>query len=111
MNRWLGALLLAVIIALVASGSSAAQADDLSARDRQFQALHCQGKYPEAATVGERVLKIREEALGPEHAGGGTYDDQGRYEEAPKAYSRALAIEDKALGSAHLYQTLGRSGT
>src|SRR5262245_58560760 len=107
MSRWLGAILLAVFTTLAASEPAAAQADDLGALDQQFRALYSQGKYAEAAKIGERVLKFTERAHGPnapataaalDNLAGGDWN-QGRYEEALKAYGQALAIREKALGS------------
>src|SRR5262252_8205613 len=65
-----------------------AQTDDLGALDRQFRALYSQGKYAEAASIGERVLKITEQGRGPDDLGTAAalnnialvYGIQGRYE-------------------------------
>src|SRR5262249_7048275 len=82
MSKWLGAMLLTMMIAL------AAQADDLGALDQRFRTLYSQGKYSEAATVGEHVLKITEQTRGPSDVAAASalhnlatvYHAQGRYE-------------------------------
>jgi tetratricopeptide (TPR) repeat protein len=109
MSRWLGAILLATFTAWAASGPAAAQINDLGALDRQFRELYGQGKYADAATVGERVLQLTEQAQGPNGAAtaaalnnlGLVHQAQGRYEEVLKAYGRALAIYETALGAEH----------
>src|SRR5262245_51096918 len=97
------------VYGLAASGPAAAQADDLDALNRQFKALYSQGQYADAAIVGERVLRITEQAQGPNSPATATvlnnlaivYDSQGRDEEALAAYGRALAIKEKVLGPEH----------
>jgi tetratricopeptide (TPR) repeat protein/CHAT domain-containing protein len=109
MSRWLGAILLATFTALAASGPAAAQANDLAALDQQFRTLYSQGKYADAAAVGEYVLKITEQAQGPNDPATAAalnnlavvYSIQGRHEEALKAYGRALEIRETALGPRH----------
>jgi len=94
---------------MAASGPAAAQADDLGVLDRQFRALYSKGNYADAATVGERVLKLTEQAQGPNSPATAAalnnlalaYWNQGRYKEALKAYGRALAIDEKAYGPDH----------
>jgi tetratricopeptide (TPR) repeat protein/CHAT domain-containing protein len=109
MSRWIRAILLVTFTVFAASSPVAAQANDLDALYQQFSALYSQGKYADAAKVGERVLQITEQAEGPNSrntAGainnlGAVYQAQSRHEEALKAYSRALAIHEKAQGPEH----------
>jgi CHAT domain-containing protein/tetratricopeptide (TPR) repeat protein len=109
MTRWLGAILLATFAALATSGPAAAQTDDPAALEQQFRALYSQGKYVDAATVAERLLKIVERAQGANSPATATalnylaavYQIQNRYEEALKAYGRALAIFERTLGPEH----------
>jgi tetratricopeptide (TPR) repeat protein len=106
MGRWLRGMLLAMIISFAASGPAAAQVDDLGAFDQQFRALYSQGKYAEAATFGERLIKITEQAHGSNTPATAAalnnlammYQALGRYEEAFKACDWALAIHEPALG-------------
>jgi tetratricopeptide (TPR) repeat protein len=68
--------------------------------------LYKAGRYSEAIPIAQRVLAIREEALGRDHPLVATsldllallYNNQGRYAEAEPLYQRALAINEKALG-------------
>jgi tetratricopeptide (TPR) repeat protein len=70
-------------------------------------ALDQAGKSAEAIPLGQQVLAIREEVLGPDHPDrvldglGFLYKKEGRYAEAEPLYERALAIRKKALGTDH----------
>jgi tetratricopeptide (TPR) repeat protein len=67
------------------------------------------GRYKEAERLYERVLKGREEQLGPEHHStlrtvqnlAIVYEYQGRYKEAEKLYERALKGREEQLGPEH----------
>jgi CHAT domain-containing protein len=67
------------------------------------------GKYDDALKLAERVVEIREKALGPEHPDlaqalnslGVLYFIKGEYEKAEPLYRRALAIGEKALPPEH----------
>jgi tetratricopeptide (TPR) repeat protein/transcriptional regulator with XRE-family HTH domain len=56
-----------------------------------------------------RALRIREQALGPEHLQvadalywmGNVYSDQGAYEQAERLYRRALRVKEQVLGPEH----------
>ena len=69
-----------------------------------------QGHQDEAVSKLQRVLDIREEALGPDHPDvaltlhnlGFIYNAQGRYTEAKPLLQRALIIRETALGPQHL---------
>ncbi|KAJ5101052.1 Tetratricopeptide-like helical [Penicillium angulare] len=68
--------------------------------------LQSDGRYKEANHLFARNLKIREEALGPEHPDtltsvshlGSVLERQGKYEEAEAMYRRALEGREKVLG-------------
>ena len=68
-----------------------------------------QGRYREAEEIYQRVLAIREGALGADHPQiastlsnlAGVYADQGRYSEAEGLEERALAIREKTLGESN----------
>jgi tetratricopeptide (TPR) repeat protein/predicted Ser/Thr protein kinase len=71
--------------------------------------VYSQGKRDEARELVERVLAIREKALGPDHPDvaaslnglGAWAHAQDKYDDARKLYERALAIRAKALGPDH----------
>ncbi|HVG63783.1 MAG TPA: serine/threonine-protein kinase [Hyalangium sp.] len=66
-------------------------------------------RYEESQRVHERVLALRQKALGPEHPDvtnslnnlGGVLYYLGKYEEAREIHSRALALREKVLGAEH----------
>ena len=68
-----------------------------------------QGKYPQAEPLYQRALRIREQALGPNHADmaypltnlANLYYQQGKYDEAEPLYQRALRIREQVLGPTH----------
>jgi CHAT domain-containing protein/Tfp pilus assembly protein PilF len=72
--------------------------------------MTAKGQLDAALPLAERVLAIRESALGSEHIDvaeslhnlGVLYELQRNYREAERPYSRALAIRDKLLGPDHL---------
>jgi CHAT domain-containing protein/Tfp pilus assembly protein PilF len=75
----------------------------------EFRRLYLGGRYDEALPLVERVLGIRERALGPEHPDVAQtlnnlavlYDERGDYAKAELFYQRALTIREKALGPEH----------
>ena len=99
-------LVCAVVLAFV---SHAQTADDVAALNAELVRLYQAGRFAEATEIAERVLAIREKALGPEHRDVGSalnnlatlYRDQGRIAEAEPLLKRALAIIEKALGPDH----------
>jgi tetratricopeptide (TPR) repeat protein len=113
-------LFLAVFAIVSGGGRSFAQADNLGSLSEQAKALYDQGKYTEAATIAERILKLTEVARGPNDLQtvaalnnlGAVYWQESKYPLAEQAYSRTLAIEEKALGPDHLdvAQTLNNLG-
>jgi tetratricopeptide (TPR) repeat protein/CHAT domain-containing protein len=84
-------------------------APDDSADYAALQKLYDAGRFAEAAGLAERLLSIREKALGPDHPQVGValnrlglmYVSQGRFAEAEPLYRRSLAITEKALGHDH----------
>ena len=96
---WVSGLVLA--FAFAASAETAADADKLNV---EVVRLYQAGKYAEAIPVAQRVLSIREKAMGPEHPEVGTslndlaelYRAQGRYDDAEPLYKRSLAIRERA---------------
>ena len=81
----------------------------VSALNSHALALHKEGRIAEAEQLYERVLTIREKALGPEHPGLATslnnlaqlYCARGRYEQSEPLFERALTIREKALSPEH----------
>jgi len=71
--------------------------------------LHERVQYKEAEPLYRRALRIRQQALGPEHPDSARplyglaylYYEQGKYEEAEPLYQRALHIWEQALGPEH----------
>ena len=101
--------LLLFIGALTAASGSDQPSEDVATLSRQVVELYQAGKYAEATKIAERVLAIRQKALGPDHADVGEslnnlallYANQGRFAEAEPLHERALAIREKALGPDH----------
>lgn len=89
------------------SAPGIAQSDDADALSDEAVRLYDAGKYVEGIPLAERVLAIREKALGPEHPDVGValndlarlYDAQGRYGDAEPLYKRSLDIAEKSLGA------------
>jgi CHAT domain-containing protein len=77
--------------------------------NQQVEKLYQAGKYAEAIPLAQRILAIREKALGPEHPDVALslsnlallYGTTGQYAKAEPLYQRSLAIYEKALGPAH----------
>src|SRR6266851_4248860 len=67
------------------------------------------GKYEEAIPLVQRVLSMREKAVGPDHPDvaeslrilAGLHTRQGRYGDAEPLYQRSLAIFEEAHGPDH----------
>ncbi|KAJ5494608.1 Tetratricopeptide-like helical [Penicillium fimorum] len=76
---------------------------------RVGSSLQSDGRYDEANPLFTRNLRVREKALGPEHADtltsvndlGYVLRRQGKYEEAEAMHRRALEGREKALGPEH----------
>jgi CHAT domain-containing protein len=89
--------------------ASAQRPDEASELNKKVIELYNSGRYSEAIPLAERVLAIREKALGSHHlavAGSlnnlaAVYERTGHYAEAKALHERALAIREKALGRDH----------
>jgi CHAT domain-containing protein/Flp pilus assembly protein TadD len=76
---------------------------------REFIKLRQSGKYNEARTVGERMIALREKALGTDHPDtaqalnslGILYNIMDNDAQAEQLFQRALAIWEKTLGPEH----------
>ncbi|XYI00861.1 tetratricopeptide repeat protein [Sorangium sp. So ce1128] len=134
--RWwaaTGVLVLAALLvvprgghAQVATPSSDAL-EEAERLNREVVALYGHGRFDAAISLAERVLALREKALGSEHPDVAMslnnlallYDTKGDYAKAEPLHQRALRIKEKELGSEHpdvatslnnlasLYQTEG----
>jgi tetratricopeptide (TPR) repeat protein len=80
--------------------------------------LETQGDYRAAQLLYERVLQIREQALGPDHPATASslhnlallLAEQGDYAVAGPLYKRALLIREQALGPDHPDTAISRQG-
>jgi tetratricopeptide (TPR) repeat protein len=127
--RQIGFILAAMLLVNSLAGAPAiAQHDEAAALDKRIKELYQTGKFSEAIPVAQRVLAIREKALGPDHPDVATaldslamlYHNQGRYADAEPLYKRSMVIREKVLGPEHasvadslnnlaeLYRTQGR---
>jgi CHAT domain-containing protein/Tfp pilus assembly protein PilF len=95
-----------VAVSDVSSGQNLNEADALNKKGME---LYRAGKYEEAIPLAQRVLAIREKALGPDHLKvaaslnnlAEVYREQRRYTDAEPLIKRALAIREKALAPGH----------
>jgi tetratricopeptide (TPR) repeat protein len=98
----------ALVILVVAApslclGQSLKQADELQ---RKVIELLNAGEYSQAMPLAQRVLSLREAALGPDHLDVAralnnlalVYDSQSRHHDAEPLFKRSLAIREKSLG-------------
>jgi CHAT domain-containing protein/tetratricopeptide (TPR) repeat protein len=98
----------------VALGQTAEDAEKLNA---QMFERYDAGHYSEALDLGERVLEIREQVLGPNHPITATslnnlaflYQQTGNYQRSLPLYQRALAIVERNLGPKHPTTATGLS--
>jgi CHAT domain-containing protein/tetratricopeptide (TPR) repeat protein len=103
-------LALLVSFLLAVSHTAKAQGVETTALNQQVVELAKQRRYSEAVPLAQRVLAIREKALGPDHLDvahalsnlAKLYDDQGRYADAEPFYKRYLEIREKLLGPDHI---------
>jgi tetratricopeptide (TPR) repeat protein len=127
--RRLVTIVMGLVCGTVLAGAAHAQkGDDPTALNAEVLRLYQAGKYAEATEIAQRLLAIREQALGPDHLDvstslnnlGELYRAQGRYTEAEPLLERSLAITENVLGPEHrsvattlnnlavLYQRQGR---
>ncbi len=109
-----GRLLWLVLLLIVLLAAPAQGADDpleeARALNQQAIELHQAGRSQEALPLFQRVLQIREKALGPEHPDTAQslnnlallYQSMGNYEQALPLFQQALKIREKTLGPEHL---------
>src|ERR1051325_4289956 len=111
-RAWLLRISVAVVSALLWSGTAGAQQSDLRRAEtlsRQAIQLHRDGRYGEAIPFAKEALAIQERVLGIEHPDVAMslntlavlYKNEGHYAEAEPLYKRSLAIWEKALGPEH----------
>ncbi len=123
-------LLLTILVALLLGTTAKAEDADPAKLNAEVIRLYKAGKYAEAILHAERLLKLSETALGPDHPDVATplnnlaalYESQGRYGAAKPLYQRSLKIFETALGPDHpdvanslnnlaeLYRAQGRYG-
>lgn len=106
------AIFATVLLISIFSDFSSSQESDLEKAeilDQQATKLLKQRRYAEAIPIAEKVLAIREKALGTEHfevaesliSLANLHKSLRNYPEAESLYKRALAISEKTLGSEH----------
>src|SRR5262245_22685057 len=105
----IAAALAGVLFVGTSSIPLAQQTDDVNELNKRVLELYRAGRYSDAIQIAQRVLAIREKALGRDHAEVAAslnnlaqlYDRQGRYADAEPLYQRSLDIREKALGRDH----------
>jgi CHAT domain-containing protein/Tfp pilus assembly protein PilF len=122
------AVLLVGLSLVVSKATSAQGLAEAAALNAQVEQLYSQGRYSEATPLAQRVLRIREAALGAKHPDVATslnnlailYQAQGLFSDAEPLFKRALAISENVFGANHpnivtslnnlaeLYQNEGR---
>src|ERR1700730_11005341 len=87
----------------------AQQVDEANALEKKVFELYSAGRYSEAIPLAQRLLIVREQALGPNNPGltttlnnlGELYRRQGRCSDAEPLYKRSIAIGEQSLGREH----------
>ena len=95
----------------------AQQADEATELNKKVVELYNAGRYSDAIPIAQRVLALRERALGRDHPDvavglsnlANLYYSQRRYADAEPLYQRSLAINEKALGRDHPNVAVGLS--
>ena len=110
-TRGLVVLFLATILAPPVSGAESQERllERAKQLNQQVLQLYQQGHYAEAIPLAKESLRIREQALGPNHSDVATSLNNlalllykaGDYAGAQPLYERALAINEQTLGSNH----------
>src|ERR1700738_1688779 len=109
MRSILNAGLAAVVGTLLCFGLSSALAQKSNQANKledKFLKLYDAGRYADAIPIAQRVLTIRDKALGHNHPAvaialdnlANLYRLQGRYADAEPLLQRSLAIREQALG-------------
>ncbi len=94
---------------LAESGRAIAGQQQANELEKKVRDLHSAGRYPEAITVAQQILAIRENAIGRDHPDLATslnalaflYTNVGRHADAEPLYQRSLAIYERAFGRDH----------
>src|SRR5262245_66400947 len=100
--------LVTFLLLCTATAAAWGQASDWEQAEQlegQLFQLDQQGKYAEAARVGEHLLAISEKMFGPTHPGtaaalnnlAAEYTSMGEYKKALPLHQRALTIREKTL--------------
>src|SRR5262245_48747264 len=105
----IAAALAGVLFVGTSSIPLAQQTDDVNELNKRVLELYRAGRYSDAIQIAQRVLAIREKALGRDHPDVATalnnlavlYDNQGRYADAEPLLQRSLVIREKVLGRDH----------
>src|SRR5262249_11372141 len=103
------AALLTILLFGNASLAAAQQVDEASDLNKKILELCTAARFADAIPLPQKVLAIREKALGRDHPDVAEplndlavlYASQGRYADAEPLYQRSLAIREKALGRDH----------
>lgn len=101
--------MMAVVLATVLTGVYGQDTDDPERLNQEIVRLYQAGRYAEAVPMAEKLVRLNEKALGPEHPNTATnlnnlaelYFSMGDYARAEPLYQRALKIREKALGPEH----------
>ena len=105
-------LLISAIFTVLMAPSSYSQESErekAAILNQQMAELYKQKRFPEAVSVAEKVLSIKQKALGPEHPEvaqslnnlGEIHRSLGNYLVAEPLFKKALKIAEKALGPEH----------
>ncbi|MFC1580144.1 tetratricopeptide repeat protein [Thermodesulfobacteriota bacterium] len=102
-------LFLIFVFIFFASPSGASDIREAEKLTQQMIGLYQQGKYAEAARIGERVLIIRKEIHGEDHSETAPsynnlaliYKSMGDYAKAERLYKKSLEIDEEELGENH----------
>src|SRR5262249_7152012 len=105
----IAAALAGVLFVGTSSIPLAQQTDDVNELNKRVQELYRAGRYSDAIQIAQRVLAIREKALGRDHPDvaqslnnlAELYRYQRRYADAEPLFRRSLDIREKALGRDH----------
>lgn len=98
-----------IVVTIGVSAPAAAPASEVASLNAKWAALFLAGKYAEAVPVAQRLLAIRQKALGSNHPDVAaalnnlamTYQSQARFPEAEPLYRRSLAISEETLAPDH----------